>query len=206
MTRIEILLTFAWAALLGLVLALPVLTASATPDDDLTRHTVRLALLFYGIASALMLTLSPAEWAAKGRGRLARTCWSLAWLTYLVHLFVAFRIYHHGSHADAVRHTHDVTGFGEGIYVSHFFTLVWTVDVAAWWLKPRGYAGRSAWFDRLLHGFMAFIIFCGMVVYETGFIRWAGVALFAALGALWLWRACTRTAFRYTTDGSANCG
>ena len=35
---------------------------------------------------------------------------------------------------------------------------------------------------------MAFIVFNGTVVYETGFIRWAGLALFFALGLFLLKR------------------
>jgi hypothetical protein len=33
---------------------------------------------------------------------------------------------------------------------------------------------------------MLFIVFNGMVVFETGPIRWAGVVMFAALFVLWL--------------------
>jgi hypothetical protein len=40
-----------------------------------------------------------------------------------------------------------------------------------------------------LHAFMAFMIFNGTVIFETGWIRWAGAALFVALGTLWLGRA-----------------
>jgi hypothetical protein len=133
-----------------------------------------------------MLSLSPGEWTAAGRGRLARCCWSLAWLAYVVHVGMAFHHYHGWSHANAVRHVRDVSGIGEGIYVSHAFTLLWTLDVAYWWLRPHEYAARSPWVDRLLHGFMAFVAFNATVVYEQGFIRWAGLALFAVLGLLWL--------------------
>jgi len=38
----------------------------------------------------------------------------------------------------------------------------------------------------MLHAFMVFIIFNGTVVYETGFVRWAGVALLTILGILWI--------------------
>src|SRR5260370_12959445 len=99
---------------------------------------------------------------------------------------MAFHYCHHWSHDAAVGHVRDVSGFGQGIYVSHAFSLFWTLDVAYWWLQPRGYALRSPWFGRLLHGFMAFMVFNSTVVYEQGFIRWAGVVLFAVLGPLWL--------------------
>jgi hypothetical protein len=192
MARIQVLLILTWVSLLGLVFSLPALSHAATAGDDLTRHTVRLSLLFWAAALMLMLTLSPSEWAAEGRGRLARCCWSLAWLAYLVHLGVAFHYYHHWSHAAAVRHVRDVSGFGEGIYASHAFTVLWTLDVAYWWLRPQAYAKRSLWVGRVLHGFMAFMVFNATVVYEQGFIRWAGLALFTLLGPLWL-RSCLAT-------------
>jgi hypothetical protein len=187
MSRLDWLAVVAWAVLLALVLVLPTLTHSADPGDDLTRHTVRVSLAFYTVAAGLMLVLRPDEWPG-GRARSARLLWSLSWLAYLVHLGMAFHYYHRWSHAAAVEHVQKRSGFGEGIYVSHLFTLVWTLDVLFWWLRPQGYAGRSPWFDRLLHGFMAFMLFNATVVYEQGVIRWAGVVLFAVVGPLWLRR------------------
>jgi hypothetical protein len=177
-----------WALLLVGVLTSPWLRASADRGDDLIRHTIRLSLAFYVAAAGLMLFLQPAEWSGIGRGNLARWCWSLAWVTYVIHVGMAFHFYHGWSHADAIRHTEEVSGFGPGIYVSHFFTLVWTLDVLWWWLLPITYATRPAWISRTLHAFMAFIIFNGTVVYETGPIRWAGLAMFTVFGGLWVAR------------------
>src|SRR5207248_346115 len=101
-----------------------------------------------------------------------------------VHLGMAFHHYHHWSHADAVEHTRAVSGVGEGIYFSHLFTLLWTVDVVFWWVRPDRVAVRPAWVGGALHGYMAFIIFCGTVVYEAGPVRWAGMVLFTELGLL----------------------
>jgi hypothetical protein len=39
---------------------------------------------------------------------------------------------------------------------------------------------------------MAFVVFNGTVVYETGFIRWAGVVAFTLLGMLAGWRLFRR--------------
>jgi hypothetical protein len=182
-----LLAAVAWFALLAWVLILPWVLDAADPGDDLIRNTIRLSLLYYAGALNLMLWLRPAEWTATGRGRLARVCWTMAWFTYLVHLGMAFHFYHNWSHADAVRHTDLVSGFGPGIYVSHLFTLAWTADVSWWWLAPSRYAGRSPWIDRAVHGFMLFVAFCGTVVYETGFIRWAGAAMFAELALMAIW-------------------
>jgi hypothetical protein len=191
--RLTGLASLVWLALLAGVFLLPRAAGAPDPGDDFVRNTVRLALLYYAAAVSLMLFLGPADWAAgTGRGRLARWCRTLAWAAYLVHLGMAFHYYHHWSHADAVRHTREVSGVGEGIYVSHLFTLAWTADVAAWWLRPGAYAARPAWVGRLLHGFMAFVIFNATVVYETGPIRWAGLLLFAWLGGLVLYRLTLR--------------
>jgi len=184
-----------WLLLLAAVLSIPYVTRSPSLGDDRTRHTVRLALVYYALGATLMLLLLPADWLAfSGRVRPARWCWTFAWATYLVHLAMAFHYYHGWSHADAVAHTQEVSGFGPGIWFSHLFTLVWTVDVALWWLWPAGYARRSLWWDRLLHGYMAFIIFNATVVYEQGAIRWAGMLLFAELGAVLLYRRMTSAA------------
>src|SRR3954454_17512064 len=158
-----------WCVLLVAVFAAPALLGSSNPGDDLTRNTVRLALAFYAVAVVLMLMMRREEWAAPDgwhalaakawRGELARCCWTLAWMAYLVHLAMAFHHYHGWSHARAVEHVCAVSGVGEGIYVSHPFTLVWTLDVAWWWLAPASYAVRSSGIDRLLHGFLLFMIF-----------------------------------------------
>lgn len=174
-----------WLILLAGIFIHPCANASVTLGEDLIRHTVRLALLYYAAAATLMLLMRPEEWtAATGRGALARLCWSLAWLAYLVHLAMAFHHYHGWSHAHAVEHTREVSGVGEGIFVSHLFTLLWSGDVLFWWLRPARYAARPRWIDVLLHGFMVFVIFNGTVVYETGLIRWLGLLMFAELAAV----------------------
>jgi hypothetical protein len=179
-----------WCILMAAALGLPFWQDAPTWAEDLTRYTIRPALLFYAAAATLMLVLRPGDWAAiSPRGRLARGCWTLAWAAYIVHVGVAFGCFHHGSHTAAVEHTRERSGFGEGIYASHLFTLVWSVDVAWWWLRPRSYADRSPWVDRLLHGFMVLIIFNATVVFETGLIRWLGVAVLTELAVVQLWMA-----------------
>jgi hypothetical protein len=191
-TRASALVIVAWGVLLAGVLAWPALGMTSDPGDTLIRYTIRLSLAYYALATGLMLFLAPAEWDGFGRGALARWSWTLAWATYVIHVAVAFHFYHHWSHADAFRHTEEVSGFGPGIYVSHLFTLLWTCDVAWWWLWPQRYAARPPWIGRSLHTFMAFIIFNGTVVYETGPVRWAGAAMFLLLGTLWLYSRINR--------------
>lgn len=189
----EAVLAAAWV---GLLAAVFLLAPPADPGDFLIRGTVRVALLGYAAAASLLL------WPG-GSWRIGRLCWTLAWAAYLVHLAMAFHHYHHWSHADAVEHTRAVSGVGEGIYVSHLFTLLWTADVAWWWLRPASHAARPAWVGACLHGFMFFMVFNATVVYESGFIRWAGVALTVWLAALLLVRRTWRDGGpARTTEGS----
>jgi hypothetical protein len=185
-------LALLWGAvactLAGFVLA-PWFLDGAVWGDDLVRFSVRLALLYYGLAASLILLARNWEWSPPvGRVRLARWFWLAAYCTYLIHLAMAMHYYHHWSHADAFQHTRDVAGIGEGIYISHLFTLFWGLDLAYWLISPDDYAARSPWIGRILHAFMIFIIFNGTVIYETGFIRWAGIGLLCVLGVLWVWK------------------
>lgn len=173
-------------ALLVAVFALTRLLASDV-GDLLTRNTVRLSLAWYAVALCLMMQLRGGDdWrAATTLGQLARWCWTWAIVVFLVHLAVAFHYYHGWSHAHAFERTRQVSGVGEGIYVSYFFTWCWIADALWWWWLPARYAIRSVWIDRVLHTFMLLIVFNGMVVFETGGIRWAGCIMFVVLAAVW---------------------
>jgi hypothetical protein len=187
----------AWLVLLAAALAGPFLAGSPTAGDDITRWTVRLALGYWWLAVAGMLWLKPEDWAARTPGgRLVRRFWLLAWATYLVHLAAAFQFHHGWSHAAAVRHVEETAGFGPGIFVSHAFTLLWSADVLIWLTAPARYASRPAWVGLTLHAFMVFIVFNGTVVYETGIIRYAGVAGLLALAGLAVLRLAQGAAAR----------
>lgn len=199
---------FFWWGLVSLAL---VLTLSALipnePGTALTRNTIRLSLAWYAAAIYFMLRLGPSDasagyssgWAAETHlGKCARWCWTWAAVIFSIHVALAFHYYHGWSHAHAFQHTFEVSGTGEGIYVSYLFQLLWTLDAAVWWLKPHAYAARPARIGRTLHAFMLFIVFNGMVVFESGPIRWAGVALFVALAGYW-WKSRLR---RQTTSAS----
>jgi hypothetical protein len=158
--------------------------------DSLTRNTVRLSLVWYAVTLFQMMRLTASDWsAATPFGQLTRWCWTWALICFLVHVLAAFHYYHHWSHAHAFEHTRQVAGIGEGLYFSYLFTGIWIADVAAWWLWPARYAARPALIDRALHGMMIFIVFNSMVVFESGFIRWAGLAMVVVLGWAWF-RSC----------------
>jgi hypothetical protein len=201
MNRWDLAQFLAFVGLLGMVLGTPFLLDPARADDLLIRWTVRLSLAYWTIAVSTFLLGGTAYQARLGGWpRFGRWCWSFAWASYLIHLAVAFHFYHHWSHHHALEHTREVSGSGEGIFVSHLFTIVWTLDVLWWWAAPGMYMRRPVWVGLLLHGFMAFIIFNGTVVYETGMIRWAGLAMFVWLGALALIRAFERVTLMRRID------
>lgn len=171
------------SGLLSIALVL-VLTHSLASDlrESMTRNTVRLSLSWYTAALLLMMRLGTADWrAATTLGKIARWCWTWGIASFLVHLAMAFHYYHHWSHAHAFEHTRQIAGTGEGIYVSYLFTWLWIGDAAWWWIQPERYAARAAWIGRALHTFMLFIVFNGMVVFENGPIRWAGLILIMVL-------------------------
>lgn len=149
-----------------------------TPDF-VTRQTARVAVLFWAIAAALLLT--------KNRP-LARWNWTLACAAYLVHVATAFDRIHGWSHVAAFQHVEEVSGYGPGIFVSYCFSLLWLADVLWWALDFDSYDSRPIGLDWAIHLFFAFIVFNGTVVYETGFIRWAGIVIFLFLGILFVRR------------------
>ena len=167
-------------ALLGTLLtaaafAAPIVRPDDDPDDLVTRQTARVAVLFWGVTSAALLL---------GRRDWARAAWTVGCATFLVHVATAFDRVHGWSHAAAVQHVESVSGFGPGLFVSYLFTMVWVVDAVWWWIDRPGYESRPVWLDRGVYLFLAFVVFNGTVVYETGFIRWAGVILFTLLALL----------------------
>lgn len=176
--------------LVGLVILLVVILSTyafaSEVGDALTRNTVRLSLAWYTAAVLMMLRLSPDDWAVLTlRGRIARWCWTWGIVCFLVHLAMAFHFYHNWSHAHAFERTRQISGTGEGVYVSYLFTWLWIGDAVWWWARPRQYVERSPWIDRTLHAFMLFLVFNSMVVFETGPIRWAGWLLLLVLSAAW---------------------
>ena len=154
--------------------------------DALVRNTIRLALAAYGIALLL-----PAK-----RERLARLTWTFGCAIYLIHVALAFHYFHGWSHAAALEHVRQASGFGEGLYFSHLFSVVWTLDVVWWWMSPAGRERRPRWLSVTLHTFMLFMVFNAAVVFAEGAMRWAGAALYELLlrhGAYRLAKKSSRT-------------
>ncbi len=169
----------AFPAALAVVATAAVFAASrwlpaADPVDFEVRWTARVMFALWAVAVAGRI------WT--GRTPTTRAWWTVAGAAFVFHVAVAFDRFHGWSHADAVAHVEATAGFGPGLYVSYLFTLMWVADAAYWWAAPTAYAGRATWKEVARHGFFAFIMFNGTVVYEPGSIRWVGLAVFAGLG------------------------
>jgi hypothetical protein len=173
--RFTIVVVAIWPMLLAGAFLAPRVLADDDPADVVTRQTARVAVLYWGIAAAAILLRYR---------QLGRWAWTLGCLAFLIHVATAFDRVHGWSNSAAVQHVEEVSGFGRGLYISYAFTVLWVVDAAWWWLDARGYDARPAWLDGGIHGFIAFLMFSGTVIYEVGFIRWAALILFSLLALL----------------------
>jgi hypothetical protein len=159
-----------------------------------TRATIDLAMVGY-FGGVILEMLSRGQSGVVGpspRQRAARAVWTLGCLLYLAHVFCAFQFYHHWSHreahAETARRTAELFGWnsGVGLYFNYAFTLAWIVDVIWWWTAPVQHSAARRWPSFLWHGFFLFMVVNATIVFETGFVRWLGVAGCAALAAAWV--------------------
>ena len=154
----------------------------------LTKWSIWVALLGYalGAVGLLLARREPRWWS------LARLAWTAGCVAYLGHVYSAFQFYHGWSHSSAfeetARQTREAVGWevGEGLFVSYFFTAAWLADVIWWWRAgAENYARRPRVFTIALHLFFFFIVFNATVVFESGAVRWLGLALCGGLASLW---------------------
>jgi hypothetical protein len=164
-------------------MGLTLYTPRVTTGELITRWTVRIALLLYFAAIALLLS-------APRRDRAARLLYCMGCLVFLAHVAAAFHFAHHWSHdaayVETAQQTRELTGLdsGIGLWLNYLFTLVWLSDAIAWSRGVERYRGRSKAITISLHAFMLFMIFNATVVFETGATRWTGVAATAAIAVL----------------------
>ncbi len=150
--------------------------------------TIRFSALLYVAAVAMMLI-------RKGPVRIT---WTLAWMFHVEHIALAFHYVHKWSHEAAYRETARQTaeligvGWGGGLYWNYLFSVLWTADVAWWWVARGSYEGRSRWIGAAIHGFLGLIFFNGVVVFGPGPVRRAGIAAAAGLAALAIHRVFSK--------------
>ena len=161
-----------------------VLALTQPPGFDLSHPAIRETAWLAVAAWALGW---PLAW--RGRGALV-WCWGA--LTAAFHVAVATHVGHDWSHADAVRHTAEVSGVGAGVLVNYAFVAVWLAD-AVWLVvgcesyrrRPRG----VAW---AVHGFLAFVVVNAAVIFATDWRRGVLWAVVIVGFAMWRWGKASR--------------
>lgn len=162
----------------------------------LTRWTIRLALACLAVYFAGKLLggsrppeLSPAPHSTHFRGgkfATLRWIWTAGCLLFLAHVACAFHFTHHWSHTHAWQHTADETqrlmgiSYGDGIYFSYFFLLLWVADVVALWVCN----SRPVWIILPIYLFIFFIALNGAIVFEDGPTRPVGAVVVLILAGL----------------------
>jgi len=154
--------------------------------DFATRATIWLAIAGYGTSLIWIRQRQPDSVSV------ARYVWSLGCLFFAAHVLLAFGFFYAWSHAvglaETARQTAELTGIarGEGLYLNYSFGIVWIMDCVWWWTAgDTKYQRRPVWVSVSVHGYMAFMIFNGAVVFGSGPVRWFGLLLTAAIGISW---------------------
>jgi hypothetical protein len=165
----------------------------------LTSWTIRLALLCYAAYLAGWLIVSASGNRARPWSTVAHWLWTLGCVAFVAHVGCAFHFYHDWSHAAAFEKTAAETEqllgvrFGEGIYFSYVFLVLWVLDVIGLWAwplwkwqgssptQPRPLVAAMQW---ILHAYLFFIAFNGAIIFEAGPTRWVGVGACLLLGGL----------------------
>lgn len=166
-----------WFLTYGRVLFEPM---AANPDDPRIRESAWAVILLWPITTMCLVLhrMNPAKFAIARTG--VRILYSLGLATMLLHLAVAFHLGHAWSHADAFDRTERIGGYGEGIFVSYGFAMLWIVEAVWMWIAFDCYLNRRAWWNRLIIGFMWFVLFNAAVVYGHGIARWGGLLFLTA--------------------------
>jgi hypothetical protein len=150
----------------------------------LTKWTIRLALMCF-VAYVAGWVAGPANVRSRWQ-TVARWLWTVGCGLFLVHVACAFHFYHGWSHTVAWETTASETDaqlgfrFGDGIYFSYVFGVLWVLDVMAAWFWPAAPLALRG----LVHTYLFFIAFNGAIVFEAGPTRWAGIAACLLLAGL----------------------
>ena len=156
----------------------------------LTVWSIRLALLLFSLAVIARLCRVGRKVSENGGGwKEIRAIWVTGCLLAVVHVLAVFGYVMNWSHQAAIEDTTQRTrqliglSFGGGVYFNYAFLLIWICD-AMWWCRwPDHYLRRSLSWDVLVIGYLWFIAFNSAVVFESGVIRWLGLAASVAIAA-----------------------
>lgn len=163
------------------------------PGELLIFWSIRAALVCYALVLfGWLKNWQGMEWTNAPWQRAARILWAVGCGLFVLHVLSAFHFHHHWDHGSAydetARRTEEMFGVkvGVGVYVNHFFMLVWIVD-ALWWLAaPASYLARGTWIFAALHAWFLFIAFNGAVVFASPPMRYASVVTLAVIFVAWM--------------------
>ncbi len=164
------------------------------PPSPIVVLTIWTALVLYTAAEYGRTRRPPAVWA--------KPVWLLGAAAYLGHVAAAFAVHHGWSHAAAYAYTAARTdtllglAWGGGLWVNYAFTVLWAGETLWWHVWPAGHARRARAWTPAVRGVFLFMIVNGAVVFVDGPGRWLGIAIVAALLAIW--RADARSRGRGT--------
>ena len=157
--------------------------------EFLTRSTVWFSIVAYTIGCVVF-----AIGRRHGRReRKTRLAWTIGCAALVVHFICAFNFYHAWSHeaayVDTARQTAEVfaVNWGGGLFINYAVAILWTADVAWWWLAGVGSYRQRPWSLILIwHCFLIFIIFNATVVFEDGLARWIGLLVCLTMCLSWI--------------------
>jgi hypothetical protein len=160
-----------------------------------TKATIYIALVCLAIRIYCVLT------NRVGSERFARQVNTWGCLFFCLHVLCAFAFFHNWSHASAfevtAKRTDEMLGirFGEGIYFSYVFLILWILESLWHWLSVLSYAQRPRFITWSIWLYLAFIAFNGAVIFEAGITRWLGVpvSLYLVFVALSNWQYLKQT-------------
>ncbi len=164
---------------------------------DPVRLSADLALLAFLIA-----WLCRVGFRSRSQAVAERWLYAAGALLMLVHIVLAYGIFHRWSHAAALQHTAEQTeavvglSFAGGLYFNFVFVLVYLVDVV-WRFRLREPDARQPrWLAITVDGFLLFIVAMSTIVFETGPVRHvACVGLLAIAVGQWRRQRSRRPAY-----------
>jgi hypothetical protein len=172
-----------------------VLKLTEPVETDVAHPAIKESALFPVLAWCNFWPFAFARQLVKGqevsRAFLAiRFGWATGCLLLMLHIAIAFHLGHGWSHEAAWEHTHQASGYGDGIYMNYAFVLVWFADAMWACIAIDSYLARSRWLHWTIHGFIAFIVFNAAVVFgspssQTLYYCLAPVLLWPLLLVLW---------------------
>jgi hypothetical protein len=157
------------------------------PEETLVYWSARAS----GAAFFVALVLAGSLFRGRVTAAAVRGAWTIACVLLVAHellaMGLAFGWRQSLAWQNIAAQTLDATGIdtGGGLIVNYAAGVLWSVDVAWWWLLPPSYFARPAWITVALWAFLALMFFFGAVVFAAGTTRTVAALMFV-VAALWL--------------------